>query len=227
MTAMLITDWSVINWQNMMSAQPKRQRRKEARPAEIMAAGLKLFSGRGFAATRLEDVAEAAGVSKATIYLYFDSKAELFKAIVRDIASPRLGVIEGLIEAFDGGTVELIAGLHQNLSAIVGTPEIGAIIKIIMAEAGNFPDIAAFYRDEIAFRGLRNVARIIQRGIDRGEFRPCDPLTTAQSVIFPIIMNRLIQEVFGPMPETDPQKFLPTHFEFILRGLAVDKEVIQ
>ncbi len=192
-----------------------------------MAAGLKLFSGRGFAATRLEDVAEAAGVSKATIYLYFDSKAELFKAIVREIASPRLGAIESLIDGYQGSTVELLTGLHRTLRDVVGVPEIGAIIKIVLSEAGNFPDIAGFYRDEIAFRGLRNVARIIQRGIDRGEFRPCDPLTTAQSVIFPIIMNRLIQEVFGPMPETDPQKFLPNHFEFILRGLAADKEVIQ
>ncbi|HUD51465.1 TetR/AcrR family transcriptional regulator [Parvibaculum sp.] len=210
-----------------MAAQPRRQRRKEARPAEIMAAGLKLFSERGFAATRLEDVAEAAGVSKATIYLYFDSKAELFKAIVREIASPRLGAIEGLIDGYQGSTVELLTGLHRTLRDVVGIPEIGAIIKIVLSEAGNFPDIAAFYRDEIAFRGLRNVARIVQRGIDRGEFRPCDPLTTAQSVIFPILMNRLIQEVFGPMPETDPQKFLPSHFEFVLRGLAADKEVVQ
>lgn len=210
-----------------MTAQPRRQRRKEARPAEIMAAGLKLFSERGFAATRLEDVAEAAGVSKATIYLYFDSKAELFKAIVREIASPRLGAIEGLIDGYQGSTVELLTGLHRTLRDVVGIPEIGAIIKIVLSEAGNFPDIAAFYRDEIAFRGLRNVARIVQRGIDRGEFRPCDPLTTAQSVIFPILMNRLIQEVFGPMPETDPQKFLPSHFEFVLRGLAADKEVVQ
>lgn len=209
-----------------MTAQPRRQRRKEARPAEIMAAGLKLFSERGFAATRLEDVAEAAGVSKATIYLYFDSKAELFKAIVREIASPRLGAIEGLIDGYQGSTVELLTGLHRTLRDVVGIPEIGAIIKIVLSEAGNFPDIAAFYRDEIAFRGLRNVARIVQRGIDRGEFRPCDPLATAQSVIFPILMNRLIQEVFGPMPETDPQKFLPGHFEFVLRGLAADKEAV-
>lgn len=209
-----------------MTAQPRRQRRKEARPAEIMAAGLRLFSERGFAATRLEDVAEAAGVSKATIYLYFDGKAELFKAIVREIASPRLGAIEGLIDGYQGSTVELLTGLHRTLRDVVGIPEIGAIIKIVLSEAGNFPDIAAFYRDEIAFRGLRNVARIVQRGIDRGEFRPCDPLTTAQSVIFPILMNRLIQEVFGPMPETDPQKFLPSHFEFVLRGLAADKEAV-
>lgn len=203
--------------------QPKRQRRKEARPAEIMAAGLKLFSGRGFAATRLEDVAEAAGVSKATIYLYFDSKAELFKAIVREITGARISAAEGLIDEFDGSTVELLTGLFRTIGNISGVSEIRAIIKVVLSEAGNFPDIAAFYRGEVALRGLRNMARIIERGIKRGEFRPCDPAATAQSVIFPIIMNALAQEIFGPMPETNPEKFLTSHFEFVLRGLAADK----
>ncbi|KAB7738929.1 TetR family transcriptional regulator [Parvibaculum sedimenti] len=203
--------------------QPKRQRRKEARPAEIMAAGLKLFSGRGFAATRLEDVAEAAGVSKATIYLYFDSKAELFKAIVRDIAGARIGAVEGLIDGFEGSTVELLTGLFHNIGNISGVTDIRAMIKVVLSEAGNFPDIAAFYRDEVAFRGLKNMARIIERGIKRGEFHPCDPAATAQSVIFPIIMNALAQEIFGPMPETNPERFLASHFEFVLRGLAADK----
>ncbi len=208
----------------MPQTQPRRLRRKEARPAEIMAAGLKLFSGRGFAATRLEDVAEAAGVSKATIYLYFDSKAELFKAIVRDIAGARIGAAEGFIDGFEGSTVDLLTGLFRNLGDVAAVPEIRALMKVVMSEAGNFPDIAAFYRDEVAFRGLRNMARIIERGIGRGEFRPCDPIATAQSVIFPIIMNALAQEIFGPLPETNPGKFLASHFEFILRGLAADKE---
>lgn len=208
----------------MPQGQPRRQRRKEARPAEIMAAGLRLFSERGFAATRLEDVADAAGVSKATIYLYFDSKAELFKAIVRDIAGSRIGAVEEIIGRFEGSTVDLLTGLFRSIGEVTAVPEIRALMKVVLSEAGNFPDIAAFYRDEVAFRGLGNMARIIERGIARKEFRPCDPLATAQSVIFPIIMNALAQEVFGPMPEISPDKFLAGHFEFILRGLAADKE---
>jgi AcrR family transcriptional regulator len=202
----------------------KRQRRKESRPAEIMAAGLRLFSDRGFAATRLEDVAEAAGVSKATIYLYFDSKADLFKAIVRDIASPRVGAIEAFIDGFDGPATELLRGLYSQASAIIGSSEMRPIIKVVMAEARNFPEIAEFYRTEIAFRGLHNIARLIERGIASGEFRPCDPIATAQSVIFPLLMNALATEVFGPMPEFNQEKFLPSHLDFVLRGLAVNKE---
>lgn len=204
--------------------QPKHQRRKEARPAEIIAAALKLFSERGFAATRLEDVAEAAGVSKATIYLYFDSKEDLFKALIREVATPRLDAIEAFVESFDGRAVDLMRGLYERARAIAASADLRAVIKLVLSEAGNFPDVAVFYRDGMVLRGLRNIARIIERGIASGEFRACDPVATAQSVILPIIMNALAREVFGETPELDPQRFLPSHFDFVLRGLAADKE---
>ena len=93
---------------NPSPQEQKWQRRKEDRPAEIMAAGLEVFSERGFAAARLEDVAEVAGVSKATIYLYFESKADLFAAIVREIATPRFDEIEKLLDSYEGSSVELL-----------------------------------------------------------------------------------------------------------------------
>ncbi|MCE9650834.1 MAG: TetR/AcrR family transcriptional regulator [Parvibaculum sp.] len=208
----------------MPPAAPKRQRRKEARPAEIMSAALHLFSERGFATTRLEDVAEAAGVSKATIYLYFASKDDLFKAIVREVASPRIEEIEAFIDGFDGTAIDLLRGLYVHASAIARSPELRPIIKIVLTEIGNFPEIAIFYRNEIAFRGLRNIARIIERGIASGEFHPCDGIATAQSIIFPLLMNALATQVFGAAPELDPDRFLPNHLEFVLRGLAANKE---
>jgi AcrR family transcriptional regulator len=205
-------------------AAPRHQRRKEARPAEIMAAALKLFSERGFAATRLEDVADAAGVSKATIYLYFDSKADLFKAMIRDIAAVRISAAETMIDDFKGSTADLIRSLLDLLSNIAKVPELRALIKVVLSEAGNFPDIAAFYRDEVALRGLQNIARIIERGVARGEFRPCDAVATGQSIIFPILMNGLAREIFGPMPQFDPDRFFASHCEFVLRGLAANRE---
>jgi AcrR family transcriptional regulator len=208
----------------MPASEQKRRRRKEARPAEIMAAGLQLFSDKGFAATRLEDVADAAGVSKATIYLYFDSKADLFKAIVRDVASPRVGEIESFIDGFQGSATDLLRGLYLRATTIVGSPEMRPIIKVVLAEAGNFPEIAEFYRTEIAFRALNNISRIIERGIASGEFRPCDAIATAQSIVFPLLMNALATQVFGPLPELDPERFFPSHLDFVLRGLAADKE---
>lgn len=202
----------------------KAKRRKEARPAEIMAAGLKAFSESGFAGTRLEDVADAAGVSKATIYLYFDSKADLLKAILRELVSPRMGEMEVIIKSFDGSSFDLLRAVYARATSVISSPDVRPILRLVVAEAGNFPDIAEFYREEIAFRGLYALAHLIERGIERGEFRPCDPIATVQSVIFPLLMNALATEVFGPMPEFATERFFPSHLDFILRGLAADRE---
>ena len=206
------------------AAQPKTQRRKEARPREIMAAGLKAFSERGFAATRLDDVAEAAGVSKATIYLYFDSKADLLKAILIDVVGSRMGDIEAITKSIEGDAADLLRMIFARACETIGSPDVRAIAKLILSEARNFPDIAEFYRKEVAYRGLYSLARVIEYGTKKGEFRPCDPVATAQSVIFPILMNALVTEVFGPMPEFSTAKFYPSHLDFVLRGLAAERE---
>lgn len=202
----------------------KNRRRKEARPGEIMAAGLKAFSEKGFAATRLEDVAEAAGVSKATIYLYFESKSDLLKAILLDIVASRIGNLEAITKSYDGPAPDLLRLLYDGATQTIGAPEVRSLIKLILSEARNFPEITEFYWKEVARRGLQTLVHIIEHGTRRGEFRPCDPVATAQSVIFPVLMNALATEVFGPMPEFSTAKFYPSHLEFVLRGLAADKE---
>ncbi|WP_041535992.1 TetR/AcrR family transcriptional regulator [Parvibaculum lavamentivorans] len=210
-----------------MTASPseqKWQRRKEDRPAEIMTAGLRLFAERGFAATRLEDVAEAAGVSKATIYLYFDSKSDLFAAIVRDTAAPRLDEIEKLVETYEGPSADLITLLIGQLREITTPTQLPALVKVILAEAGNFPEIRNFYRDHIIPRGFGNLSRVLHRGIERGEFRPCNVEAAVQSIIFPILMNALARNTFGELPQLDPDSFFAAHAEFVLRGLAADRE---
>ena len=209
----------------MSQTDRKTRRRKEERPAEIMTAGLAAFAEKGFAATRLEDVAESAGVSKATIYLYFDSKADLLKAILRETISPQISEIEAVFEGFDGPSSELLRMLYARATMVVSMPVVRSILKLIISESGNFPDIVEFYRTEVAFRGLHTIARLIERGIERGEFRPCDPVATAQSVIFPVLMNTIAIEVFGTQPELDQSKLFPSHIEFALRGLAADREV--
>ncbi|MBI1261220.1 MAG: TetR family transcriptional regulator [Rhizobiales bacterium] len=206
------------------SAEQKWQRRKEERPAEIMEAALTLFSEKGFAATRLEDVAEAAGVSKATIYLYFDSKIDLLLANVQEIALSRFDEIETMLSLYDGKIADLPTLLLGRVSEIARTTKMPDLARVVMSEAHNFPEIADFYRDNVVKRGLGIIAGIIARGIESGEFRKCDPAATAQSVMFPIIMNVIGRKTFGEIPELDPMKFFPSHIDFVLRGLAADKE---
>ncbi|MEX0840008.1 MAG: TetR/AcrR family transcriptional regulator [Parvibaculum sp.] len=208
----------------MTSATPKRQRRKEARPSEIMAAALTLFSERGFAATRLDDVAEAAGVSKATIYLYFENKEQLFTALVHDIATPRFDEIERMIDTYQGSSADMLSFVIARLGEIATTTRLPALAKIVLAESGNFPEIRAFYRDQIIRRGFGNLERIIERGIERGEFRRCNVKAAVQDIVFPILMNALARNTFGELPQFDPDGFLAAHAEFVLRGLAADRE---
>lgn len=207
-----------------MTSPRKPQRRKDARPAEIMEAGLKTFAENGFAATRLEDVAKAAGISKATIYLYFESKTDLLKAILMNVVSPRMGEMEQMVKNYDGPATDLLKLIYAHASTTIRSPDVRPLLKLILAEAGYFPEIAEFYRREVAFRALYTLAGLIEHGIRRGEFSPCNAIATAQSVVFPLLMNVIASEVLGPMPEFDPDKFVPSHLDFVLRGLAAGRE---
>ena len=210
---------------SLSDEEPRWQRRAEERPGEIMRAGLELFARKGFAATRLEDIAEAAGVSKATIYLYFRNKQDLFAAIIREFAAARVEHIESFLDTYDGSYTDLLELVLHQLYETVQTPELRAIVKTIMAEAGNFEDIRNYYRDHVVLKGLGMLARVIEAGIKEGEFRPCDPYAAVQSIVFPLLMNSIGRETFGELPQLDPQVLFTSHLEFVKRGLAADREV--
>jgi AcrR family transcriptional regulator len=197
------------------------RRRKEARPEEILAAALESFAERGFAATRLEDVAARAGISKGTLYLYFKSKEELFKAVVRETLLPNLERIEALVGTFEGSSALLLEQLLLTISGVLGS-RIGAIPKLVIAEAGNFPDLARFYFDEVIRRGLGLIATILRRGIARGEFRPVDVDRAAFCVIGPMLVAALWKnsmEPYGEAPPLDAEALARAHLDLLLRGL--------
>src|SRR5262245_40188767 len=117
-------------------------RRKDARPDEITAAALELFVERGYASTRLEDVAAKAGISKGTLYLYFANKEELFKAVVREALVARLVEFRGHIEQYQGSSFELLHLVFKTWWEKIGATPISGIPKLISSEARNFPEIA-------------------------------------------------------------------------------------
>ena len=203
---------------------PRWQRRAEERPGEIMRAGLELFAHNGFAATRLEDIAEAAGVSKATIYLYFKNKQDLFAAMVREYAAARVERIESFLDEYDGSYADLLEAVMRQLYETVQTPELRAIIKTLIAEAGNFEEIRNYHRDHVVLKGLGMMRRIIEGGVKAGEFRPCDPDATVQSVVFPFLMNSIGRQTFGELPQFEPEALFASHLEFVKRALAADRE---
>jgi len=144
--------------------------RPEDRPREIIAAALALFAEKGFAATRVEEIAARAGLSKAGVYLYFPTKADIFKETVRETILVTVSNLEAMTEAFDGPSEELLRRAISEMARMVGGSAAGAIPRIVLSEAGNFPDIAEFYVTEVVSRGLAVVHGIIARGQARGEF---------------------------------------------------------
>lgn len=203
---------------------PRWRRRKDARPQEIIAAALDVFAERGFAAARLDDVAVRAGVSKGTLYLYFPNKEELFKAVVRDAVVASIAEAERLTGSFPGSSFDLLAAVVRQLAGrIVGT-RAGAIPKLILAEAGNFPELARFYHDEVASRGFATVAAVLRRGVERGEFRPLDVRSMVAVVIGPLLLAALWKSTFEPLEAAplDAAALLDTHLDHLRRSLAAD-----
>jgi len=197
-------------------------RRKAARPQELVAAALELFVERGYAATRLEDVAAAAGVSKGTVYLYFANKEELFKTVVRENMVPALARGIDLVETYEGSTPELLRELLLGWWGLIGATRAAGLTKLIMAESGNFPDIAQFYQDEVMGPGDELFARVLARGAARGEFRetPANPATTL--ICAPLVFLMLWQRAFSQVAvqEIDPAAFVDQLIQMLLFGLT-------
>lgn len=202
----------------------KRERRKEARPGELLDAALDLFVEKGFAATRAEEVAARAGVSKGTLFLYFQSKEELFKAVVRENISGRFTEWRAELETFEGTTSELLAYCMNSWWERVGLTRASGLTKLMMSEAKNFPDIAAFYQQEVIMPGHGLIRSILQRGVDRGEFRPMDLDYAVYVVIAPMIFLILSRHSGGVCLsreiDLDPQKYIAFQVETILNGIS-------
>jgi AcrR family transcriptional regulator len=203
---------------------PTRQRRKEARPQELLDAALELFVEKGFAATRAEEVAQRAGVSKGTLYLYYPSKEELFKAVVRKNLGALIAEGKEAVAQYQGATSELLVELIRTWWQRIGRTRAAGIHKIILAEVRNFPELAQFYADEVIVPADELFCAVIQRGIAQGEFRELPLHETAHALMAPLIFMALHQHSVGACPvqgcgAMDPERMLHTHLDLVLRGL--------
>ncbi|HLY54542.1 MAG TPA: TetR/AcrR family transcriptional regulator [Stellaceae bacterium] len=207
-----------------MADSPRWRRRKEARPDEILEAALAEFAARGFAAARLHDIAAAAGITKGTLYLYFPSKEELFKAVVRGTILPRVAALEAVVEAAEAPAAVLLASLIQRWSELLQIPQICAIPKLVLSESGNFPDLARFYYDEVITRGLGLVRGLLRRGVAAGEFRPIDVDYAAFSVIGPLLLSMLWRHSLEPngAAPLDGAALARSHADLLLRALSME-----
>lgn len=207
--------------------KPRWQRRKDARPAEILTAALDVFAERGFAAAKLDEVAARAGVSKGTLYLYFPSKDELFRNMVRGLLVPNLAMAERAMAESKGTATELLRNLILTFGRVLVTTKLGAIPKLVIAESANFPDLARFYYEEVISRGMRFVGGLIKRGVESGEFRSIAPEQFLPTLFGPFLVLSVWKHSFEPagVLALPTEAVLANHADFLLRGLAPDRPI--
>ena len=210
-----------VTTSNSTVARPRWERRKDARPSELIAAALHLFIEKGYAGTRLEDVASRAGVSKGTLYLYFENKEELFKAVVRDNVVARISKSAEELLRFGGSSGELLSSLITRWWRDYGSSEAGGLGKLIMAESGNLPEIARFFLDEVIEPWHALLAGTLARGIERGEFREVNVPMFVRVITAPLVMLSLWTRSFGPCSgqPIDADAYIRTHVDMVLVAL--------
>ena len=198
------------------------RRRKAARPRELLDAALALFVEKGFAGSRAEDIAARAGVSKATLYLYFASKDDLLKGLIAGGFSSHVGIEEREAED-DVASGELLRDALTAWRSALMEGDAGGILKLVCTEVRSFPELADLWSRDLIEPVRRLVSRLVVRGIARGEFRPVDPDVVVYALVSPLIVMCLHRHAISPHVAHDSPTSLPElfsqHFEFVLEGL--------
>jgi AcrR family transcriptional regulator len=200
----------------------RASRRKDARPAELIEAGLQEFALNGFAATRMEDVATRAGVAKGTIYRYFSDKEALFEATVRATTPEFTNDVHAVIDAFEGTTKELLTYLLTRMYAEVGNGEMRALMRVLLSEIGKFPSLGERYYVGSVARIRPFLEKVVARGVARGEIRPDHPKLLPLLIAAPVIMASVWKMTFEPFDPLATEDLLEAHLHLLLHGLLVE-----
>jgi AcrR family transcriptional regulator len=197
-----------------------RRRRKAERPKEILEAAFEEFSRNGYAATTLDQVAERAGVTKGTIYVYFENKEHLFISMVRELTKATLDTVHQMFERHDGSTADLLRAQFSFIyEHIVEDRRRREVVRMLIAEAPRFPALADRYFEEIHRPCMTLLKQAIQRGIDRGEIRQSAVIDCPQVIIAPIALVDLWMMMFDDRQPLDIKTYFDAHLELVLNGL--------
>src|ERR1700742_3049442 len=201
---------------------PKFRRRAEARPDEVLDSALALFIERGFAATRVEDIATRAGLSKGAVYLYFPSKEAILEGLVRRAVLPIADNALGFLENFSGDPRIVITTVMKMIARRLQDPKLVAIPRLLIREMIHFPEFAQMYRREVLDRVIPAVTQLIRNGIAEGYFRPVDPELTIRSIIGPIALHMMLAEIFSITPSDGlaVERFIENHLGILFDGLS-------
>jgi AcrR family transcriptional regulator len=209
----------------MQTDGPKFRRRKADRPAEIVAAALAVFAEKGFAAAKLDEIAARAGVSKGAVYLYFETKEDIFRAVVDQAIAPNVEAVKAMASAHPGPLADLLRGVAAHLGHVIETTPMGGVLKMVVGEARNFPEIARVWHDDLVAHALGAMTGAIRAAQVRGEVKPGDPRTYALQLVSPVLMAVLWRETFVPVGAEpfDMPAVLGQHVETLLTGMLQEE----
>ncbi|MFE1603108.1 TetR/AcrR family transcriptional regulator [Methylobacterium sp. ID0610] len=201
----------------------RRQRRKEERPGEILEAAFEEFALKGFSATRLDDVAARAGITKGTIYVYFPNKEELFLATFREMVRPMIEHIQALTASPEGPALEILRAHFRFVYARMVADRRGReMLRMLMAEAGRFPGLAERWHDEVIGPSIAAMRTVMAYGIARGEFR-CSAAEAFPHLLFsPVLTASTWLSLFGETQPLDLDGYAAAHLEMLKRTLCVE-----
>jgi AcrR family transcriptional regulator len=196
-------------------AAPRKRERKDTRPQEIVAAAFEEFAVKGYAGTRLEDVASRARVSKGLPYLYFQTKEELFKAVVRSVITAHFDVIRDQMEKTDLPVEAFLKGPFLSFIQELVCSKRALIARLLIAEGHKHPELTHFYYEQVVSRGIETLTRLIDRGIERGEFKPTPLRDYPQLLIAPMLTAIIWRGLFERYRHLDTDGLLRTNIELI------------
>jgi len=201
--------------------EPRWRRRKADRPGEIIAAALDVFSERGFAAARLDDVAKRAGLSKGALYLYFETKEDLFRAVVGEAAGANLAHLEKAVAADLPFEQAARAGLTLLAGRLASDRRISGVVKLVIAESRAMPELARIWHDAVIARALALMMTLIRRAQERGEVREGDPRHFAMGLVGPMLLAMIWRETFEPAG-AEPvavEALAAQHLDVVMKGM--------
>lgn len=196
-------------------SEPRFRRRKEDRPQEITDAAFAAFAEKGYAATRVDEVARRAGVSKGLLYLYFKTKEELFKAVIRSLVMPRIDALTASIDTSETSVEEFLRGPFLDfVKTLPGSP-VAVVIRLMIAEGPKHPDLVQFYWDNVVSRGLATISNLLERGVASGEFRRSNVNDMPHLVIMPVVFSVVFKLLFEKQ-SLDTDKLIEAHIDMLL-----------
>lgn len=200
------------------------RRRKEARPEEILEAALELFAEKGYASTRMDDVAKKAGISKGTLYLYFNNKEDIFHSVIQEMITPKLQQVEAIAKEHKGSSAELLQQLIMHWWDNVAETRLSSIPKLIISESGNFPELAEFFVNTVVKRARKLFADVIRRGINQNEFIEYDANMLARLVMAPMIQLVIWKHSLAPFDDSqNGRSYIELHIELMIKALKRHK----